>query len=414
MKRSRSLPTYDQALATILDHVQPLGARQVNLPEALGTVLDRDVIADRDQPPFDRSSVDGFAVEGPKIAPDRIYRVSGTISAGAPVIPFPGDPASVLRIATGAVVPDGANAVIPIELSRVEQVRGHEIVRFTVDSVKAGANIHCRGIDAPAGSVVLERGTRLGPHHMGIAATMGVTHLEVSRVPRVTLLTTGDEVRPPATPTTALEPQQIRSSNGPLLASLLKALGVPLLHHEHLPDEPEQTLTAAREAIGRSHLVITVGGVSVGERDLLPWAWNRLALEPVLHGVAIQPGKPLFVARDANKLVVGLPGNPVSVLVTAHLFVWPIIRAMQKQPAGLPWRTVTMSHNTAARNDRQLFRSTRIGQDGRAEVIEWHGSGDLVHTASAHGFVRLPLIEKGVEAGEQVPFLPMVQSWAQG
>ena len=409
MNRQSSLPDYDRALATILRHVQPLGSRRVELADAAGTILRRDVVADRDQPPFDRSTMDGFAVRSDEVRAGSTFDVAGVIAAGAAIATFPPERASVLRIATGAAVPEGADAVVPIEQARVEEVGEHERVRFTADSVEAGANIHGRGSDARAGSVVLEVGTRLGPNHLGVAASMGATCLEVAQVPRVTLLTTGDEVRPPRTPTAALEPQQIRSSNGPMMAVFLEAIGVPLLHHEHLPDEPEQTLAAAREAIGRSQLVLTVGGVSVGERDLLPWAWNRLTLEPVLHGVAIQPGKPLFVARDERKLVVGLPGNPVSVLATAHLFVWPIIRALLKQPADLPWRTVTLARAIRARSDRQVFRSARLGGDGRAEVIEWHGSGDLVHTASADGLVRLPLIDGTVEAAAQVPFLAMVQ-----
>jgi len=250
-------------------------------------------------------------------------------------------------------------------------------------------------------------GTRLGPQHLGIAAAMGAVELELAAPLRVTLLTTGDEVVAPATPGDVLEPQQIRNSNGPMLAALLQTLGAHVLAHEHVPDEPQQTLAAAREALSHSHLVITVGGVSVGQRDLLPWAWQQLGLRTLVHGVAIQPGKPVFVATPShddapdNKLVIGLPGNPVSVLATAHLFVRPLLLGK------LPWRQVTMGEAIKPNAKRELFRAVRLRDDGCATTIAWHGSGDLMHTAAAQGWLRLPMQEEPLEAGRQAAYLSM-------
>jgi len=289
--------------------------------------------------------------------------------------------------------------------------------------------------------------------------------LSVIERPRITLLTTGDELRDAATPTAELEPQQIRNSNGPMLAAFFEALGAPLIAHVHVPDEPEQTLAAAREALAHSHLVVTVGGISAGERDFLPRVWEQLGLHTLLHGVAIQPGRPLFVATPSteeapdNKLVIGLPGNPVSALLCAHLFVRAVVagrhegtgarrheggagevgsrksevggekaeglgpgaegqkesahsspgpKARGPWPCVLPWREVTLASDVRANARRELFRAARVIGDGLVEPIEWHGSGDLVHLAAAEGVVRLPVQEGTVAAGTTVPYLPLV------
>ena len=266
--------------------------------------------------------------------------------------------------------------------------------------------------DATQGQPVIAAGTRLAPQHIGVAASVGSDEVIVAQQPRITLLTTGDEVVSPGTPTAQLGPQQIRNSNGSMLTAMLMALGTPLLRHEHVPDDPELTRAAAREALSHSQLVITVGGVSVGQRDFLPGAWKHLGLETILHGVNIQPGKPLFVARDENKMVIGLPGNPVSALATAHLFVWPVLRKMLASGSGappvLPWRDVRLAEPVKTSSKRLVFRAAAIQPEGTAKVIQWHGSGDLIHTAAADGFVRLPMQDEPAPAGVTVGYLPMI------
>jgi molybdopterin molybdotransferase len=410
-----ALPTYDEALALVLPHAPPLGDEAVPLREALGRVLRRDVVADRDQPPFDRSAMDGFAVKVEDVAKGGALPVVGSVAAGGAAESFqnPIAPGTARRIATGAPLPAGADAVVPIEQAVIEGAPGggggSEKVKFIIDKAAPFQNVHRQASDASRGQVLIRAGTRLGPQHLGIAAAVGDSELLVAERPRITLLSTGDEVVSPEVATCNLEPQQIRNSNSPMLVALLASLGAPLTHHEHVPDEPEITLAAAREALSRSHLVITIGGVSVGQRDFLPPSWKRLGLETVLHGVNIQPGKPVFVARDAGKLVLGLPGNPVSVLCTAHLFVWPLLRAMLGAGTGLPWFEVRLVGEVKASRKRQVFRAATLSADGTASVIHWHGSGDLVHTADADGFVRLPLQDEPIAAGTAVPFLPLIR-----
>ena len=412
MKQSASplpLPTYDQALARVLSGVRVLENEHVPLGGALGRVLGEDIVADRDQPPFDRSAMDGYAVRSAEIRSGADHLISTTIAAGSLPDPLADLSKGVARIATGASVPSAYDAVIPIE--QAEESGGR--VRFSLDAVEPGKSIHPRGRDALAGQIVIGRGTLLGPQHIGVAAAVGAVDIPVVRKPTISLITTGDEVQAPATPTGELEPQQVRNSNGPMVDALLRVLGAELMDHVHVPDDPDATMAAAREALDKSDIVVTVGGVSVGSRDFLPGTWEELGLNTIVRGVAIQPGKPVFIAQtgDASgKLVIGLPGNPVSVLATAHLFLWPVIRAVSGLPPALPWRRVNLSNPVAPKPQREIFRSARLIGDARdqVEVVPWHGSGDLAHTAAAEGLIRLKAGTQSLKEGDPVPFLPIL------
>jgi molybdopterin molybdotransferase len=406
---TRQRPGYDQALSRVLARVVRLETEPVPLAGALGCVLAEPIVADRDQPPFDRSTMDGYAVRSTQIAGGAEFNVVATISAGAAVDTTIDLTQGVAAIATGAGVPDAYDAVIPIE--QAEEQTGR--VRFGVSQVTPGAYIHARGSDAVMGRVLIEPGELLGPQHIGIAAAVGRVQPVVTRKPGVSLITTGDEVKPPASTTTDLESQQVRNANGPMLEAFLQSLGVERLDHVHVNDDREVTLSALREAVDKSDLVITVGGVSVGARDYLPWAAGELGFETIVKGAAIQPGKPIFVAQagdGSGRLIVGLPGNPVSMLATAHLFAWPIIRAMTGRDPGLPWRRVELIEAVDPNPQREAFRCAKLNSEnrGRARVIGWQNSGDLSHTSRADGFVRLPAQADAVTPGQSVPFLPMI------
>ena len=228
-----TLPTYDQALGRILEHAPTLVAERVTLDDALGRVLLDDVAADRDQPPFDRSAMDGFAVRSGEVRRGTALPVKGSVAAGGADASFqtPMAAGAVCRIATGAPVPAGADAVVPIERCRVEGDGDDERVAFDLDRVKPWDNVHRRASDAAAGQTVLRSGIRLAAHHLGIAAAVGAVSLRVTQRPRVSLITTGDEVVACDTTTDRLGPEQIRNSNGQMLAALLRGLGIDLLHH---------------------------------------------------------------------------------------------------------------------------------------------------------------------------------------
>lgn len=430
------LPTYDNALDSTLTTVTPLGVEAIDWADATGRVLFEDVMADRDQPPFDRSAMDGFALRSEAWGAGKTFRVVGSVPAGG-VLPdgLKIDPQrDVVRIATGAAVPTfsgGFDAVVQIEKAVVSQGDGGEAsVVFEVDAVKPWMNIHRRGADAAAGATVIKAGTQLLPHHMGIAAAVGAAKVQIARRPRVVVLSSGDEVRPTGTLTEQLQPQQIRDSNGPMLVALLGAMGCEVLRHDHVLDEAEAVAEACGRAATDADLVITAGGVSVGQRDLFPATWPTLGYETVLHGVKMQPGKPVFVARlrDAKPqaagraVVVGLPGNPVSVLATAHLFVWPMVRKMLGLGCGedtsgggdgLPWRRVWLASAVKPNARREAFRAARFVGETRdqVEVVPWQGSGDLAHTATAEGWVRLPAGEAEIGAGNGLSFLPFLQGY---
>lgn len=447
-----NLPSYDEALAMALPAAHELSREKLHLYHTVGRVLGEDITADRDQPPFDRSAMDGFALRAEAWAAGKAFRIMGTVPAGG-VLPagLDIDPArDVVRIATGAAVPDMFDAVVQIEKAVVTEGDGGEAaVVFEVDAVKPWMKIHRRGADAAAGATVIRAGTLLGPHHVGIAAAAGAVKIEVRRRPRVVVLSSGDEVRPTGTPTDELGPQQIRDSNGPMLVALLGSMGCEVLRHDHVSDEAEAVVQACIRAATNADLVVTAGGVSVGQRDLFPATWPTLGYDTVLHGVKMQPGKPVFIARPpglsatdftANPavappytaVVVGLPGNPVSVLATAHLFVWPMVRKMLGLDCphdnestggstcgigggvggGLPWRRVWLASPVKPNPKREAFRAARFVGDTReqVEVVPWQGSGDLTHTAAAEGWVRLPAGEAKLSAGTGLSFL----SWLGG
>ncbi|MAX27034.1 MAG: molybdopterin molybdenumtransferase MoeA [Phycisphaeraceae bacterium] len=404
----QSLPNYIDALNHLLSVCLPLTPVKRDLMSALGLTLANDVMADRDQPPFDRSAMDGFAMSASDIQPGCQLSITGMVAAGASPEHYqtPVEQGCAYRIATGAPLPVGADVVIPIELAKVSQTEP-ATVSFEIDTVEPWKNIHRQGVDAHAGDKVIPAGTVLRPHHIAIAAAVGQVQLDVVPKPRVTLLTTGDEVRPPQTPTDQLQPQQIRNSNGPLVVALLSNLGVADVTHIHLPDEPEPTLDAAQNALQTSDLVLSVGGVSVGQRDHLPATWEKLGVTKLIHGVAIKPGKPVFAAHQDQCIIVGLPGNPVSVLASFHLFVWPVICQLTQQ-AQPHWQEVVLDRPAKAHPTRDQFRLVRLS-DQNASIIGWQGSGDLMHTASADGFAWLPVGALGCETGQKVRFLPLVQ-----
>jgi len=420
---TRPLPDYATALALALDACPAPAAESVPLAEARDRVLAESARADRDLPPFPRATMDGYAVRAAEIGAHDAFEVVGEVPAGSSADPdLP--PGSVVRIATGARVPTAADAVIPHEQSD----RG-EPVRFTISDLAAWANVHRQGEDAEAEAEVVAAGTRLGAHHLGILGSVGWTRVRVFRLPRVAVLTTGDEVRPIGA---AIEPWQIRNSNRPMLVAAIRDLGGRIGIVHHMADVEEETLAALAAAIADSDLIVTAGGISAGERDLVARVLDRLGVRTLLHGAMIQPGKPIYVGiRDEGPggrpvIALGLPGNPVSALVTAHLFVRPMLRAMTGRAGGSAWRAMRLAAAVRPNRRRQAFRPARLvsgeartpsvpkmdsgplpAEAGpRVEVIPWRGSGDLVHTATSDGMVALPASDDEILPGTMVPFLP--------
>jgi molybdopterin molybdotransferase len=266
-------------------------------------------------------------------------------------------------------------------------------------------------MDARKGAIVLNRHTRLGAQDLGILATVGCTHVPVVRRPVVCVLTSGDEIRRPED--SDIGPHQIRNAGHAMLGAAIPCMGGEVHACEHVIDDPEQTRRAVIDAAAVSDVIVSVGGISAGERDYFKSAYETIGAREVLHGVAIKPGKPIFVGQLSDhraRTIVALPGNPVSVLVTAHLFLWPILLRMLEIETGLPWETKKLAQSVRATGGRQSFRPVQRGSDGRSvEVLKWAGSGDLIHTAGSDGIVELPLCDGDVAPQTDLRFLPW--SW---
>ncbi|MCA9297261.1 MAG: molybdopterin molybdotransferase MoeA, partial [Phycisphaerales bacterium] len=378
-----ALPGFDTALANAIAACPSTHETfDVPLDDADGMVLARTIIADRDVPPFNRAQMDGYALRHAEYTTTAPMDVVGMIAAGQPAdIRIPAG--ACIAIATGAPVPEDADTVVPHEWSD----RGTP-VRFTRPDVKRGHAIHPCGADARAGDVIVPDRTHLLPQHLALAATVGLTRVTVIRPPRIIVLTSGDEVRPLGA---SVAPHQIRNSNGILIVRLVHRLGALSATHAHLPDDRQKTIDTVGHAIETADIVITIGGVSAGDRDFFPSAFEAHGIDMALRGAAIQPGKPICIGRaPRGTIVIGLPGNPVSALVTACLFAGPIIRQRRGDDPTHTWRTLTLREAVRTNAHREVFRPGCAHEDGTVTIPPWAGSGDLAHTAATTGIIALP------------------------
>ncbi len=392
-----ALPDYDAALHEALEGIAAITESEtVTLEKAAGRVLREPIVADRDLPPFDRAQMDGYALRGDEVGRVEAFPVAAVIPAGRPAdVGVPRG--QCVAIATGAPLPADVDTVIPHEQSD----RG-DPVRFAIDSVTVGHAVHRRGADATAGVTLVDTGTELAAPHLGIAASVGRTELVMVRRPRAMLLTSGDEVVAVDKP---VEPHQIRNSNRIMVAELLRRVGADPIAHRHVADELDDTADAVTQGLAASDIVVTVGGISAGERDHFPDAFHRNGVTVSLRGAAIQPGRPILIGTGPQgQVILGLPGNPVSALACMCLFGWPIVRARLGLDPRLPWRTVELAEPVRTNPRRRAFRPA-ITDGDRVTVPRWAGSGDLAHTAPTAGLVELPVQERDVEAGTAVRFL---------
>jgi molybdopterin molybdotransferase len=353
------LITIDEARRRVLEAVTPLGDEPVALDAALGRVLAEDVTSGTAVPPFDSSGMDGYAVIAGGAAE---LDVIGEARAGHP---FSGalSEGSAVRISTGAVVPEGADAVVPVEQTTAVQEGGidggvdlmHDIdakgrhERVRVPETEPDANIRRAGEDIPLNAVVLQAGALLGPAELGVAASVGRGELRCARRPRVAVLITGDELTPPGEP---LGPGRIYGSNGFALGAQVERAGADLTRRATVPDDPGGTRTAIGEALDGADVVLVSGGVSVGPHDHVKAALRDLGVEERFWGVRLRPGKPTWFGTRGGTLAFGLPGNPVSAMVTFQLFARPALAALQGAEPEAP-RAVATLEEAVARNPRR-------------------------------------------------------------
>jgi molybdopterin molybdotransferase len=357
-------------------------------------VLAVDAVAAVDLPPFASSAMDGFALRSAD-APGRLPVVA-RIAAGRPA-PHVLEPGQAMSIATGGVVPEGADAVVPLE--NVEERDG----AIEVGTVPPGAHIRPRGGDAHAGQTVVAAGTRLGPAQVGALAAAGVAELRCSLRARVAVLATGTELRAPGE---SLGPGEIYEANGLLLAAAAAAQGARVERIASVEDDERAHRTALERAL-EGDVVVTSGGVSVGPHDLVRGVAADLGVEEVFWRVAVKPGKPVSFGVRGRTLLFGLPGNPVSTLVGFELFVRPALRALEGERDPGPRFERGRLGRPVRRNDArdELVRARR-GPDG-LEPLDGQESHMIVRAAEADALV---LVRRGpgeLAAGETVEYLPV-------
>ncbi|MBM4108742.1 MAG: molybdopterin molybdotransferase MoeA [Phycisphaerae bacterium] len=384
-----------EAVALFTARLVPVGTERVPLEVASGRVLAEPLVADRPSPAIGVSAMDGYAVDSASFRPG-VVRVAGEARIGREPVRL--EPGSAVKVSTGAPVPLGADAVIKRE--DVAE-RGGTIEVAASVRVPAGVNVRRRGENLDAGARVLGAGEVIGPSRASALACFGAARPLVHRRVRVALLVTGDEVRDAADPVADWE---LRDSNGPALRALLG--GVPwieLLPPRRCPDDPDVIRSTAEAALSAADLLLCTGGVSMGDRDFIPEVLRSLGAQVAFHRIPQRPGKPVLGAlTPRNQGVLGLPGNPLSVMVTARRMAVPVamhLAGIAREPS-----PPLVAIDADARGlDLWWHRLVRLSGPGRGELAESRGSGDVPSAARADGFVEVP---RGRSGAGPWPFYP--------
>ncbi len=379
--------TPNEALEALLDRLEAVETETVSWDESFGRVLSEPLASDRPSPPCDVSAMDGYAGRLADLTPGRL-EVAGEICAGqAPPGSLP--EGKVFRIFTGAPVPAGAEAVV----KREDVIEGPDFIEIPakLETVDSGLNIRFRGENLPEGEKVLPAGAHITSAVAAALSGFGVANPSVYRRLRVGVIVTGDEVLPVDSDP---RPWQLRDSNGPALLALLSECSwIEPRGFAPASDQPDRLGEALREALEACDTVLVTGGVSMGDYDYVPEIVRKAGAQQVFHGLPVRPGKPVLAAvGPQGQAILGLPGNPVSVLVSARRFAGPALRkrAGLRQPLddGLP--AATLCEPPRKTLNLWWYRPVRMLEAGTAELVESRGSGDFVSSARSDGFIETP------------------------
>ncbi|HEY4367170.1 MAG TPA: molybdopterin molybdotransferase MoeA [Steroidobacteraceae bacterium] len=390
------------AEAIIRERVVPTPSQFVPLANLIGGVLREPIVATRDQPPFDRVTMDGIAFSSAAaVAGRREFRIAGTQAAGAPQKVLAKDDAC-FEVMTGAVLPTGCDCVIPVE--RITITDGSALLQDDVVPT-AGLNVHRRAVDCTAGSVVLQPGTRLGPPEVAVIASAGFARACVSRAPSIIVISTGDELIEPGEP---VNDSQIYRSNVYGVMAALQRRGFANLAQDHLPDNLDILRVRLQAHLQAHDVLILSGGVSMGKFDYIPQVLAELGVAVVFHKVAQRPGKPMWFGIGRNgQAVYALPGNPVSTLACLARYVFSgLATAIGAAPA--PAEMVSLAEDVEVKVALTMFFPVRlaVAENGQVRALPrpTRGSGDFTSLLGTDGCVELPPGPAVIYSGTRVPF----------
>jgi len=406
--------TFEEARQAVEDHASRLSSgttETVPLLRAAGRVLAETITADRDIPPFPRSTRDGYAVRAADLAKlPATLKVIGEIKAGPQQLPSTLNPGQAFAIMTGAPVPQGADAIVMVEYTSQKS----DSVEIT-KSVAPGENIVAQGAESKRGNLLLDRGTRLNQAAIALAASVGRSKLQVFVRPQIAVLTTGDEI---VEVDAEIGPTQIRNSNGYSLAVQIQQAGAEPVLLPIAPDEPRRLRQLIEEGL-QSDLLIMTGGVSMGRYDLVEQVLSELQAEFFFTGAKIQPGRPVVFGRirsevqapAQHKYFFGLPGNPVSTMVTFELFARPILQALAgASPSQLTFLYARLKSEIRVKPGLTRFLPAILSgqtEDSQVELVPWQGSGDIAAQARANCYIVVPQDRELIAADDWVAVMPM-------
>lgn len=391
--------TVDEARQAILTAMPAFEAGTVPVESACGRVLRQDVVAERDQPPFDRVMMDGIAIAHSDFAAGmRRFPIQSTQAAGDERQSI--DAGHCIEIMTGAALPQGADCIVPVE--RIAITDGAAVLE---DGYLAEARqfIHARGSDHQQGAVLLPPGKRISPMDIAIIHSAGLTEVSVSRSPTIRVISTGNELVPAGRP---IAPHQVRLSNGPAVVALLHQHGYPDCEHDHLVDEPQLLEDRIAAHLAAADVLVLSGGVSMGKADYVPQVLGNLGVDVVFHKISQRPGKPMWFGMGPDgQAVFALPGNPVSTLVCARQYVVPALARASGQAEALPDFAVLGQDFTFTPQLTCFLPARLIANTGGqllAMPVQTNTSGDFAALSATDGCVELPLEESSFPAGTVV------------
>lgn len=399
-----------EAEKRILETIAPFHREDCPLEDAHGRALRSDIRADRDLPPFDRVTMDGYALRASAIAAGtRTFRIQGTQAAGMRPFTLSAETASCVEIMTGAVLPEGADCVVPYEDTVRDEKTATVTLNVSAAAFPAGNAVHRRGSDFPAGEAIVKAGVRLGGREIAVAAACGCGTLTVSQIPKIAVVATGDELVEVGA---AVAAHQIRRSNDHALRAALIAAGYPRVERFHLRDMRQEIEHRLWHILAEYDVVLIAGGVSKGKFDFLPEELDRQGVKKIFHGVAQRPGKPFWFGLSRRRTpVFALPGNPVSAYTCLHRYVLPALaHASGIDPR--PLRRVALAAPLVFPPKLAWLLPVKLTSGPEAELLAQaeatNTSGDFGGLVGTDGFVELPAAQTEFPRGFLADFRPWV------